>query len=93
VRTKIPPRRLYRIPLFFLYSGAAGGVLFSAGMMAITLGGFYLACSISPPITKVLSDDVHLRVLSSCLYLICYGLTALLLRRLLFSRRRPTALS
>jgi hypothetical protein len=85
IRRSIPKNRLLRIPLFFFYSGAAGGVLFSAIMLLLTLGGFYLASTVSPTITRVLSEDVHLMILSSCLYLICYGLSALIVRRLFFS--------
>ena len=85
IRRIIPRNRLLRIPLFFFYSGAAGGVLFSTFMLLATLGGFYLACFISSQINMVLSADVHLMILASCLYLICYGLSALVVRRLFFS--------
>lgn len=89
IRAKIPRRRLLRIPLFFLYSGACGGMFFSLLMMGLTLGVFYLFCTIDPIIEKVLTQDVHMMIMTSCLYLICYGLSALLLRRLFFSKDHP----
>ncbi|NLW84924.1 MAG: hypothetical protein GXY41_11075 [Phycisphaerae bacterium] len=84
LRSKIPRNRLLRIPAFFLYSGAAGGISFSAGMIALTLGAFYLALFFSPYPRWAFNDDVHLQVLTCCLYFICYGLTALMVRRLFF---------
>jgi len=87
VRSKIPQRRIFRIPLFFLYSGAAGGVAFSCLMLLLTYGLFYLACAFSSRIETLLSDRIHLQVLAFCLYLICYGFSGLTLRRLFFSNQ------
>ena len=86
MRRRIPRSRLLRIPLFLLYSGSGGGVLFSLLMLGITMAGFYLIFNAGSAIPTFL-EDVHHMALSQCLYLICYGFTALVLRRLFFPKQ------
>ena len=85
LRRKIPRNMLLRIPMFFLSSGAAGGALFSAVMIGLTLGVFWTACTLSSNVSKALSDEVHLMMVLVCLYVVCYGLSASFFRRLFFS--------
>lgn len=82
IRAKIPRSRWLRFPLFFLYSGACGGMFFSLLMMGLTLGVFYLIGAAIPTFDKMLDQQNHMRLITLCLYLICYGLSALWLRRL-----------
>lgn len=86
LKRRIPRSRLLRIPLFFLYSGAGGGVLFALLLLLLTLAGFYLVFTPRSSFPAVLYD-VHHIALSQCLYLICYGFTALILRRLFFPKQ------
>ena len=87
LRCKIPRRRVWRIPLFFFYSGAAGGMAFSLLMILLTLGVFYTACALSPRIDVNLPGKMSLKTTAICLYLICYGLSGLCLRRWFFSEQ------
>lgn len=86
MRRRIPRSRLLRIPLFLLYSGSGGGVLFSLLMIGLTMAGFYLVFKAGSAIPTFL-EDIHHMALSQCLYLICYGFTALILRRLFFPKQ------
>jgi hypothetical protein len=86
VRRQIPRSVGLRIPLFVLYSGSAGGVLFSLVMLGLTLGGIYAIRPVIPSVIGSLSDNFQMNVLAICLYMVCYGLTALFLRRLFGER-------
>lgn len=84
LRRKIPRRVLFRWPAFLLYSGSAAGVLFSVLMMALTVGIFLWISTMSSQLSRLTSDEeVVWMITASCLYLICYGLSALGLRRLI----------
>lgn len=91
LRRLIPRNILLRIPAFFLYSGSAAGLLFSTLMIGLTIGVFYWACAVfsKNPVRSFdinRFDEFHLMAFTSCLYLIAYGLSALFLRRILFSK-------
>jgi len=85
IRRKIPRRLWLRIPAFFLYSGAASGVLFSLTMLALSLGVFYVAWNVFP-MTSSRPTESHLKTVVFTLYLVCYALTSLFLRRLVLPK-------
>ena len=86
----IPHKMVYRIPAFFLYSGAAGGIAYSIVMIAATVlvafivdnftgipsAGRFVVSGLNPIPTAVGLGS----------YTVCYALTALLITRLFFSR-------
>ncbi|MFQ3592858.1 MAG: hypothetical protein SNJ82_06665, partial [Gemmataceae bacterium] len=83
IARSIPQNFLLRVPAFLFYTGAAGGVLFTVGLMAATLAvgvlGDYLFATGNPGMDSPLSYFV--RVLGIvALYVICYGLSGMLIR-------------
>ena len=88
IKRRIPCNRLLRIPLFLLYSGAGGGVLFSILMLLLTLGVFAVTWHLGIRIRfgDMDSYNLPLRFFSQALYLFCYGFTALVVRRLLLPK-------
>jgi hypothetical protein len=86
----IPHKMVYRIPAFFLYSGAAGGIAYSIIMIAATvLVAFIVDNFIGIPsaahfVASRLNSIPTAVGLGS--YAVCYALTALLITRLFFSR-------
>jgi hypothetical protein len=88
VARTIPSNFLLRIPAFLLYTGAAGGVVFTVGLMAATmllgaLGGILFdsggPADWSTPVVSTL------RILGiSALYVICYSLSGAVLRYFFF---------
>lgn len=86
VRRRIPRRRWLRVPAFFLYSGAASGVLFSLSMLALSLGAVQGVSVLVPQVFNDWAHKFHLGILVFTLYLVCYALTSLLVRRLLLPK-------
>jgi hypothetical protein len=84
VARTIPKNLLLRIPAFLLYTGAAGGVLFSLGLMAATLLVGALAEMVfeagGEPFTRS-PLSYTLRIFGvSALYVVCYGLSGAVVR-------------
>ena len=89
VRRRIPKRILARAVAFLFTSGLAAGVLWTAGMIVLTLAIFYL---VDGPVAgrRPGGDFKDFFVVSAglALYGFAYAMTAAILRRLLFSGRR-----
>jgi len=84
LRRKIPRNPLLRAGAFLLFSGAAGGVLWTWTMIGLTFAGLAAACVIADQITGMRTnwdDEVPVIMLGFALYGYCYAMTALLLRR------------
>jgi len=79
----IPQNILLRLPAFLLYTGAAGGVLFTIGLLLATvllglLGDWLFAAGHAHDDTPI---SFTLRLLGIiALYVVCYGLTGALIR-------------
>lgn len=99
VTRTIPKRWLLRAPAFLFYSGAAGGVLHALVLFALTAGGFVLWRDVFWPDPHprffgmgrsgravVMSTVVFETLAVAFLYLYCYALTAVLVRRTLLER-------
>lgn len=84
VSRTIPRSVLLRIPAFFLYSGAAGGVLFAGLLVGImTLGTWLFKLwypTVVPGALGTTTDTVFNCVAMVVLYIYCYGMTAVLIR-------------
>lgn len=82
VARRIPRRPIARVPAFVFYSGAAGGLLFAAVGGVLTVGGMALWHELDPAVRgRDWSEAV--RVVGLILgYAYCYGLTAVVVRRL-----------
>jgi hypothetical protein len=81
VAARIPRRVIFRIPAFFLYSGAAGGIAFSVIGVAVTALGFEIWTELLP---RRVYDDYEKAAQNLALfaaYMYCYCLTAALFRR------------
>jgi hypothetical protein len=98
--TRTIPRSLWlRAPLFLLYSGAAGGVLFSTLVLAATLGlpallaqlapRFGLTIALGPAPEADMRLVTHIMTLVA-LYTFCYSLTAVWVRNLILRAYMPT---
>jgi hypothetical protein len=114
VARTIPRRWWLRVPAFFFYSGAAGGVLLAVGLGALTLGFGEWWRWLNPDNTEALrsmavlppgavptpptaasvgmpgaESSAHVsKVLAGlALFVLCYGLTAVLIRVYLFGSR------
>jgi len=88
IRRRIPKRLLPRAFAFLFTSGSAGGVLWTVGMIALTLG--ILVAADGPLAGRPPSPDFEevLAVIAGlALYGFAYAMTAAILRRLLFSGR------
>jgi ABC-type transport system involved in multi-copper enzyme maturation permease subunit len=91
VARTIPQSRLPRVLAFFFYSGAAGGVLFGMVMLGLTLNGGYLALTVwhdhwGPYRTGDVAKATTVMGLIG-LYTYCFGMSAVLLRRVLFGEK------
>lgn len=92
IRRTIPVRKVFRIPAFFLYSGAAGGIALSITMIVATvllavLGEKAFSFGVS------FSSDFDGRFMSTivfALYTCCYSLTALFIRNTFLARSSRT---
>jgi hypothetical protein len=86
VRT-IPRRRIFRIPAFFLYSGAANGIALSAVMIGLTILVTFWFGRIFAVGGKLRPDYEHAFVIAGglALYAFCYALTALIIKRVFFA--------
>jgi hypothetical protein len=81
----IPQSSLLRVPAFLLYSGSAGGIFFAAGMIALTLlTGYVWDTTFSYRRSFTGLGHAYHAVGGMGLYIYCYAMTALLLRRTLF---------
>lgn len=84
VSRTIPRNVLLRIPAFFVYSGAAGGVLFGGLLVGIMALGTWLfkiwyAAVTAGPLSST-TDDFFNCLAMVILYVYCYGMTAVLIR-------------
>jgi hypothetical protein len=91
VARTIPRHRLLRLPAFVLYSGAAGGVIFAAAMLGLSLGVSYGWAERALGYRGLAS---HLRSVADVmalldLYTYCYALTAVLVCRWLPFKFKP----
>ena len=87
VRT-IPRSKIIRIPAFFLYSGAAGGVAFSIAMTGATIFAASLFERLAPSTIGFGRDYEYAFkiVVGLGLYAFCYSLTGLNIKRVFFAR-------
>jgi hypothetical protein len=85
VARTIPRRPLLKLPAFLLYSGAAGGLTLGVLMIGLSLLAGHLCALFFPAWRgeKDLETAVEVLLLIS-LYVLSYGLTAVLTRRFLF---------
>lgn len=96
VRRAIPRNPLLRAIAFLIYTGSAGGVIFSGIMFAATVGVTYYVCYVCglSDLRHKFSGDSLSNVAGSLAtvfgYILCYCLTTAFLRITLF-RRLPTA--
>lgn len=95
VTRAIPRHRLLRVPAFLFYSGSAGGIAWCVSMLVLTLlgawvwglwngvnGDLFLNSVANPgPLAETMP-----RMLSICLYVLAYALTAYRIRLTLFKR-------
>jgi len=90
VTRKIPRRLIFRIPAFFVFSGAAGGIALALLMAILTmLTGFCLLLSgINTSGWNSGDEEFFLNVICIGLYAFCYFITALNIQRLL-SPKKP----
>jgi hypothetical protein len=88
VARTIPRLWLLRVPAFFFYSGAGGGVLLASGLAGLTLAGAELWRWLYP---EMAGEDFSVHVCkvmgAVALYTFCYGMTAVLVRAYLFGGR------
>jgi hypothetical protein len=89
VRRKIPQSQVKRLPAFLFFNGAAGGLVWVAAILAITLGidlalGAYFP---KPSYTSTFSEEGHGWYVTTALYAFDYALLALFLQRKFFPRR------
>jgi hypothetical protein len=85
ITRKIPRRLIFRIPAFFIFSGAAGGIALSLLMIVLTImtGYAIMLSQIHTSRWHSFDDEFFLRVICISLYAFCYFITALNLQRLL----------
>jgi hypothetical protein len=88
VARKVPKRLIFRIPAFLFYSGAGGGVIWAILMMALTIGvSYYYLYTMRKSYGGNSDLEQCLQfLLPFSLYIIGYGLLALLLRRLMLGK-------
>jgi len=88
LRRSIPRNRLLRVGAFLLYSGAAGGVVFCLVLMDATVMG---ALCVQPLTRGFMGHSEFWEMIEGLagfgLYMVCYALTALLVRRAVPWRR------
>ena len=84
VRRKIPASRLKRGLAFFYFNGAAGGLLWLAGLFAVTE---LVMVAITSKFTSYVSEDDKRAYLTLGLYAFDYSLTALFIQRQFLPRR------
>ena len=86
VARAIPRRWWLRVPAFFLYTGAAGGLAFSLVLITLTLlsGAWWLKANELHSMHEGFRTTLAL-FLISVFYLYCYGLSAVLVRVYLLS--------
>lgn len=83
----IPESPLKRALSFFFFSGAANGLAWASGMIAVTLAVAWVWVKLFPRHNDVGSLVDSAKWLGGmCLYIFCYALTGSLLRRRLLSR-------
>lgn len=91
VRRTIPQSRFKRIPAFFFYNGAAGGLLWLGAMLGVTgLVTRQVLASFKTPMGTA-NDDLPLFICTVA-YAFAYALTALFIHRK-FLARRPAKLT
>jgi hypothetical protein len=87
VRRAIPRRGLKRGLAFLFFNGAAGGLVWIGGLVALTV---LLARTVLRSYSTAASfDDDHIAVLTTAIYAFAYALTALFVQRQFLPRRPP----
>jgi hypothetical protein len=96
VRRQIPAAAGKRALAFLFYNGAAGGlvwvILLMAATFAVTSAFMHLPFIRIKPVPNMSAEDVYefdLTAAAAVLYVIAYGLTALLIHRRFFGTRSP----
>jgi hypothetical protein len=98
VALTIPKRWWLRWPAFLLYSGAAGGVLFSALLMGLTVLAYFVTfhwtwlAAVNAAGYRNLHDvtsEIFPGAAVGVLYVYCYAMTTVWLRNVLFRRTQP----
>jgi hypothetical protein len=89
VARQIPRNEFLRIPAFLFFSGAAGGVTLSVLMVVLTLAAASQWPLLSRARFRLADAHEHLCWVMglAALYVYCYGMTAVLLRRYLLGDR------
>jgi len=88
VARSIPRHWWLRLPAFLIYSGSAGGVVFSLLMFVLTffVGFSFMRRHTTGFVPEVLADTLRFLLLLF-LYAYCYSMSALLLHRTLLARQ------
>jgi hypothetical protein len=88
VARTIPRNRLWRLPAFLFYSGAAGGVAYGVLMIALSVGAVVLWHGRHPFLRGADAVPLVAEVMTALgLYTLCYGLTGVLCRTVLMARQ------
>jgi len=85
VRRTIPASAIKRIPAFFFFNGAAGGLLWIAGILTVTYFTARWVIHVYPP-TIAVEENRHWFVTTAA-YAFDYSLTALFIQRKYLSKR------
>ncbi len=88
VRRKIPASGLKRLLAFFFFNGAAGGLLWVAGILGVTCLATKTVASFFPAGFTAM-DEAWSEFVAAGLYAFAYALTALFIHRKFLSRRPP----
>jgi hypothetical protein len=93
VARSIPRRRWLRPPVFLVYSGSAGGILFALLMFTLTFAvGYYFVHHQAAGYAPLEVARLLRLLLLVFLYAYCYGMSALLLQRTLLAHHlKPIA--
>ena len=87
VRQAIPRSWLKRLPAFFVFNGAAGGLLWAGGIMAVTFFVTEVVSTLFP--ATGMPEDSRIGFATMTAYAFAYALTALFIHRKFLSSRPP----
>ncbi len=88
VRRSIPKSRLKRVFAFLFFNGAAGGLLWVAGILLLTYLAT-LAAGSAFPVSGKMTEEAKMSCLTMTAYAFAYALTALFIQRKFLPRRPP----
>ena len=92
VRRYIPDDNPRRFLAWLFYTGSAGGVTWCLLLSAATLlAGYAMVADFKPVVGRSEAKDVLLTMLGVLLFAWCYGMTGLLVRRIVFPKSVPLA--